>query len=79
MPLWTILTKCPAPAGPQCSQPSGGARSVERGRQVRDRVVGPADHQAVADLVAPDAAGGAGVDEDDAALGQRGRAPLAVA
>ena len=50
----------------------------QRGRQVGDRLVGAADHQAVADLVAPDAAGGAGVDEDDAALGQRGRAPLAV-
>ena len=22
MPLWTIFTKCPAPTGPQCSQPS---------------------------------------------------------
>ena len=78
MPLCTIFTKCPAPAGPQCSQPSGGARSLERGREVGDRLVGPADHEAVADLVAPDAAGGAGVDEHDAALGQRGRAALAV-
>ena len=23
MPLWTILTKCPAPLGPQCRYPSG--------------------------------------------------------
>ena len=60
-------------------QPAVGRSEIlERGREVRDRLVGPADHQAVADLVAPDAAGGAGVDEHDAALGQRGRAALAV-
>ena len=28
-PLWTILTKCPAPASPKWRQPSGGA-SVSR-------------------------------------------------
>ena len=31
MPLWTIFTKWPAPAGPQCSHPcSSGAGSPER-------------------------------------------------
>ena len=31
MPLWTIFTKCPEPAGPQWSQPSSsGVGSPER-------------------------------------------------
>ena len=34
MPLWTILTKCPAPFGPQCSQPRsavvGGVADAQR-------------------------------------------------
>ena len=28
MPLWTILTKCPAPLGPQCSQPCSALDGV---------------------------------------------------
>ena len=34
MPLWTILTKCPAPFGPQCSQPrsAGDGGSPRRAR-----------------------------------------------
>ena len=79
MPLCTILTKWPG-AGRAAVQPAvAGRREIlEHRRQVGDRLVGPADHEAVADLVAPDAAGGAGVDEDDAALGERRRAALAV-
>ena len=67
-------------AGRTAVQPAVvGRREVgQRGREVRDRLVGAADHEAVADLVAPDAARGARVDEDDALLGQRRRAPLAV-
>ena len=47
---------------------------VEHRRQPLDGRLRAADHQAVADVVAPDAARGAGVDELDLPLGQRGRA-----
>ncbi len=30
-PLWTIFTKCPAPAGPKWRQPSGGASTWRTG------------------------------------------------
>ena len=67
MPLWTILTKCPDPWPPQYSYPWPGGASVceERLDDLERRPVA-ADHEAVADLEAPDAAAGAGVEVADA-------------
>ena len=63
MPLCTILTKCPAPDGPQCRKPcSAGAGTPERPR-VRGADSTPgADHQAIAALEPGDAAARADVD-----------------
>jgi hypothetical protein len=80
MPLWTILTKWPAPFCPQCSQPcSAGTGSPERPgvRGVGHHLVVAADHEAVAAVQAPDPAAGPAVDQVDAALPQPGR-PLDV-
>ena len=78
MPLCTILTKCPAPFGPQCRYPprpcparpgraSGGARRAGRERreeriETAHDVRFAADHQAVAALETPHAAARAAVD-----------------
>ena len=65
MPLWTILTKWPAPDGPTCPQPSVGRRGerLEDGGEALDGILVAADHQAVALFEAPDSAGGAAVDD----------------
>ena len=65
MPLWTILTKWPAPAGPTWPQPlsCGRRQGLEDGTQIVDRLLVAADHHAVTLFEAPDAAGGANVDE----------------
>ena len=53
---------------PCAPSPSGGASASSIGRRPRDRVVAAADHHAVADLQAPDAAARADVDELDPVL-----------
>ena len=74
MPLCTILAKCPAPTGPACTKPVTRPVRLER---VEDRhgtldvLVVAADHQPVAVLQAPDAAGDPAVDEADALLRQQ--------
>ena len=67
IPLWTILAKCPAPDGPTCFHPLGGASVSSAGARLRHRRRVAAEHEAVAHLEAPDAPRRAGVDEGDAA------------
>ena len=72
--------KCPAPAGPQCTQP----RSCCRGQCAQhgfDRAHGrnvAAHHQAVTVLQAPHTSRHAGIDEQQSALSKRCRMTLAV-
>ena len=69
MPLWTILTKWPAPAGPamdvallgrRLARAAWGEGREDRFEPVERRLVA-ADHLAIAALDAPDAAGGADI------------------
>ena len=69
IPLWTIFTKWPAPAGRRAPAVLGREASRTRARRRCDGLVLAADHEAVADLEAPDPARDAGVDEADPVLG----------
>ncbi len=75
MPLWTILTKCPAPLPPTWAKPFSGARCLENRFQLLDNRFFATDHQTVTFLQTPDAAAGAGVDEVNAKLFQFFGAP----
>ena len=66
------------PAGVHEAVLTLGTQCVERRLHLRDVLVGAADHQRVAVLEAPDAAGGAAVDEADPTLGQHDRVDLVV-
>ena len=80
MPLWIILTKWPAPPGPQCSQPASGAgaRIFANGSTMLRRLGVAAEHQRIAVVQSPDAARHAAVDEAHARRRQRRAAPLRV-
>jgi hypothetical protein len=86
MPLWIIFTKCRRPMGrsgdsrprPCCAAFSPRHRATSprpsqarNTAQPRKRRLRTADHQAVAALDAPHAAGSAGIEVVDAALAQR--------
>ena len=55
-PLWTIFTKCPAPGVAEVAPAVGRGEHVEDRREPLDGLLVAADHHAVADLEAPDAA-----------------------
>ena len=65
IPLCTIFTKWPAPDGADVRVAVVGRERREDRLEPLHRLVLAADHQAVADLQPPDAAGDAGVDEVD--------------
>ena len=75
IPLWTILTKWPAPGPPTWPYPLSwpGREGLEDRLQPFEGVPVAADHQAVPLGQAPDAAARARVEEADAPLGQRSR------
>ncbi len=66
------LHEMPGPDRPDVGVAALGRQGEEDGLGGRDRLGAPAHHQAVAVLEAPYTAGGAGVDELDAVLGETG-------
>ena len=72
MPLWTIFVKWPVPAPPTWANPPSGASASKTGWADGHVGLGPADHEAVAVVLAPHATARAGVDVADALRRDRG-------